>query len=323
VIREHRSVYRILVWASMVMLAWLAVISVLPSRGAVEDTSRGCARLPKTHHRFIARLPIDGLQRSALVNLPPGARAQAPLPLVLTFHGAGGNGRATESTTGMTDLGNRDGFIAVYPNSIGRSWGVTGRSPRPGDDVLFVSSLLDELDAQVCIDESRIYATGVSNGGSFVARIGCELSDRLSAIAPVAGGYGVQPPCQPQRPVSVLEIHGTDDRTVPYSGVGSSGETGVWPFLSQWNAWDGCPGAPPVWRRLAPRALWVAKAGCAAGVTVAHIKLIGEPHAWPTTKWVEPRPHVGVLFSARRAIWQFFETEKVAPDPSTHARARR
>jgi polyhydroxybutyrate depolymerase len=266
---------------------------------------------------------VDGIQRTALVNLPPGESSGAPLPLVMTFHGAGGNGRAAESSTGMTDLGNRDRFIAVYPNASGRLWGVTGRGPEGGDDVLFVSSLLDELDSELCIDGSRVYAAGVSNGGSFVARIGCELSDRLSAIAPVAGGYGVQPSCQPRRPVSVLEIHGTNDRTVPYDGGGSDGETGVWPFLSQWKAWDGCASTPPVWRRLAARALWVAKAGCEAGVTVAHIKLIGEPHAWPTTKWDKPKPHVGVLFSARQAIWQFFQTREVAPVISPHGRRRR
>jgi polyhydroxybutyrate depolymerase len=300
----------VLALAAGLLLASTVTTLLSPAGPVDAQPSSGCDQA-NVKHRFVARLLVDGVRRTALVNVPMGERAGAPLPLVLMFQGAGSDGRATEFSTGMSDLGDRDGFVAVYPNANGRTWNVTGRGPHPADDVDFASSLLDQLESQLCIDLSRIYAAGGSNGGSFVARIGCELSERLVAIAPVAGGYGVQPPCVPQRPVSLLEIHGTNDRTVPYDGGGPNGEGGVWSFLARWNGWDGCSRAAPVWRRLAPRALWVAKTGCAAGTTVAHIKLIGEPHAWPTTKWVK-RPHVGVLFSARQAIWEFFAKRTVS-----------
>jgi polyhydroxybutyrate depolymerase len=290
-------------------LAWIGGAFLAPPSASPERPTKGCAEW-SSGHRFTTTLSLDGVRRSALVNVPARDATGSPRPLVLTFHGAGGNAQAIESATGMTDLGNRAGFITVYPNSVGRFWNVTGKNPRTGDDVSFVNSLLDRLEDTLCVDDARIYATGVSNGGSFVARIGCELSGRIAAIAPVAGGYGVQPACRPSRPVSVLEIHGTNDRTVPYDHDGPSGEKGVWPFLAQWNGWDGCPRTPPVWRRLAPRALWVAKASCAGGSTVAHIKLLGGPHAWPTTK---PAEDEGVPFSARGAVWQFFSTRSVLP----------
>jgi polyhydroxybutyrate depolymerase len=312
---------RVLAWAVAAVLAWTAWAALGPGTADTQQPSSGCSQTPQ-RSRFFARLVVDGARRSALVNVPQGGRADTPLPLVLTFHGAGGTARSTESTTGMSELGNRNAFISVYPNAIGRYWDVAGRGANPDDDVIFIGSLLDQLDAALCIDDSRVYATGVSNGGSFVARIGCELSNRLAAIAPVAGGYGAQPPCQPDRPVSLLEIHGTDDRTVPYDGDGPHGEGGVWSFLAQWNGWDGCPGDAPVWRRLAARAFWVAKTPCAAGTTVAHIKLVDEPHAWPTTKWTERRPHVGVLFSARQAVWDFFETRTVPAALPVHKRRR-
>ena len=56
------------------------------------------------------------------------------------------------------------------------------------DDIAFIGALLDAVEQSVCVDASRVYATGVSNGGGMVARLACELSDRLAAIAPVAGG---------------------------------------------------------------------------------------------------------------------------------------
>ena len=229
---------------------------------------------------------------------------------MLAFHGAGGNSLIAEASTGLSDLGNRADFIAVYPNAIGTRWDFSG----PGtSDVIFVRSLLDTLESTLCIDDSRIYATGASNGGSLVEYLGCVLSDRLSAIAPVAGGHGVQPPCQLSRPISVLEIHGTSDRVVPYGGHGPHGEGSVSSFLGLWYRRDACPRTAPIRRRLGPRVLYKAKTGCAGGATVAHVKLIGEPHAWPTTKAPHVRRSGGVRFSASRAVWEFFSTETVSP----------
>lgn len=47
--------------------------------------------------------------------------------------------------------------------------------------------MLDALGREPCVDARRVYATGLSNGGVMAHRPGCELSDRIAAIAPVAG----------------------------------------------------------------------------------------------------------------------------------------
>jgi polyhydroxybutyrate depolymerase len=100
------------------------------------------------------------------------------------------------------------------------------------DDVGFIKALLQVLPSRMCIDPSRIYATGVSNGGGFAARLGCELSSQIAAIAPVAGGYRSLDPCHPDRPVAVLEIHGTADTVVPYDGKPPDYGGSVQKFLS-------------------------------------------------------------------------------------------
>jgi polyhydroxybutyrate depolymerase len=246
------------------------------------------------------------VQRTALVNVPPQARPDQPLPLILAFHGAGGNGAGTEASTGLSRAADHAGFIVAYPNAYGTYWrSLPNDTPGRDADLTFVRSLLDQLDATLCVDDRRVYATGGSNGAGFAALLACTLNDRLAAIAPVAGIYRPDPTCPPRRPLSVLEIHGTNDTTAPYDGSPVAGRYGVLSFLDEWFTWDACAAAPPVWRRLGRWALWVAKSDCSQGTTVAHIKLLGEPHAWPhAARAYSAR---AVAFDASQAIVQFFD----------------
>ena len=89
----------------------------------------------------------------------------------------------------------------------------------PGaNDVEALERSLDQLEAAGCVDPARVFVTGVSNGGGMTARLACDLSERLAGAASVAGGYRSLPPCRPERPLPVLEIHGTADQVVPYGG---------------------------------------------------------------------------------------------------------
>jgi polyhydroxybutyrate depolymerase len=217
---------------------------------------------------------------------------------VLALHGAGGNGRFMERFSGLTPVANRWGYVAVYPDAAGKFWQIV----QGHDDVAFVSALLDSVEESVCVDATRVYATGVSNGGGMVARLGCELSGRLAAIAPVAGGpYAKLPPCHPDRPVAVLEIHGTNDAAVPYSQVP--------PFLHMWQDLDGCE-ARIVYTHVALRALGVNRPFCPAGESVDHIEMLGGPHAWPGTP--EPGPGHGSPVSAALRVMRFFAGRRVA-----------
>ena len=85
------------------------------------------------------------------------------------------------------------------------------------DDVAFTRALLDDLAKVVKVDPKRVYATGMSNGAIMAYRLASELSDRIAAIAPVAGPMGTET-CNPKRPVSVIHFHGTDDQFAPFKG---------------------------------------------------------------------------------------------------------
>jgi polyhydroxybutyrate depolymerase len=250
-------------------------------------------------------LASGGLVRWALVHVPPAASSGRTLPLVLALHGVGGNGRFMEEYTGLSRMSDQKGFVVAYPAAYGSParWNIAGPPGTAPDDVAFARDLLGALEARLCIDPSRVYATGVSNGGGMAARLGCELSDRLRAIAPVAGGYSTLPPCGTARALSVLEIHGTSDRVVPYAGRGPSRAGSARGFLRGWAQRDGCPSRAvrSVPARRVVRLDW---APCEGGTAVAHLKVLGGTHEWP-----EAIPEHGDRspgFSASEEVWRFF-----------------
>jgi polyhydroxybutyrate depolymerase len=305
--------------AALAAGAWVLGFGA-PGSALAMQPSAGCAQTA-TPGRFTATVQSGGFVRTALVNVPPGTPAAVPLPVVLVFHGASSNARAIEALTGMSWLGNRVGYITVYPNANGQHWKLNTRDGAHNKDVVFVRGLLDQLDQAVCIDDTRIYAAGSSNGASFVGRLGCWLSDRLAGIAPVAGDDIPARECEPARPVSVLEIHGTEDRSVPYRGRAGVGSVGA--FLGWWAAADRCPGTRDPWREVARQAHFTAFTNCDAGTSVGHIRLAGEHHAWPSTRGARTGHAVGVPFSARRAIWQFFSSGTIPSDGLRLARRGR
>jgi polyhydroxybutyrate depolymerase len=164
------------------------------------------------------RILVSGEHRRFIVDAP-AAPADRPLPVVLSFHGFRGNASGQRWWTGWGRLARRAGFIAIHPeghrgvrllNTTGRGWDLMPTETR---DAAFVRALLDALEAERCVDRRRVFATGMSNGGFFANLLGCELADRLAAIAPVAGGLDLRT-CAPARPVAVLLVHGRADTVV-------------------------------------------------------------------------------------------------------------
>ena len=139
-------------------------------------------------------LRVGGGERSALLFAPPRVVAGRALPVVLVFHGGGGDGAGAARLTRFADLAERDTFLAIFPDGLHRNWN-DGRDPsvsrthRDGiDDVAFIDALLDTVGRAFRIDQSRVFATGISNGGIFSHYLGARRSRRIAAIAPVVGG---------------------------------------------------------------------------------------------------------------------------------------
>jgi polyhydroxybutyrate depolymerase len=210
-----------------------------------------------------------------------------------------------ERYSGFSAIADRGRFVVAYPSSSGTYWNSTAARSLP-DDVTFIRGLISVLEHDLCIDRTRVFATGVSNGGGMVALLGCEDSGQLAAIAPVAGGYSDQPPCHPARLLSVLEIHGTADQVVPYFGPRRRPTSdGLPPFVNGWVRRDRCDPSPTS-RSIAVRTTLFTFGRCAGRVVVEHIRIRGGRHQWPGATPPDPGPPATICASC--SVWRFFAT---------------
>jgi polyhydroxybutyrate depolymerase len=226
-----------------------------------------------------------------LLHIPP----KPPVGLVLAFHGAGGTGDGFAGGTGFSGAADDHGFAVLYPSAAAHQfWSLNDTMGTTDLDNL--RALIPQALAQACTD--RVFATGVSNGGGFAARVACELDD-VVAIAPVAGGYRALDRCPATRRVSVLEVHGTADHVVPYRGKKPDHAGSVPRYLAGWAKRDGCAARPAsthetkVVTRLRYR-------GCADGLAVEHLRLKDVDHGWPDAAWgLDTNEAVLRFFAAR------------------------
>jgi polyhydroxybutyrate depolymerase len=252
-----------------------------------------------------------GLARTYWLHIPRGYQPAHPYPLVLVFHGHNSTALHMERATRFSQLADHVGVLVAYPQgAVGpdriTGWASGGPNKPHVDDMLFISNLLDQLQAQLCVDPSRIYATGFSNGGGLTSVLACALAGRIAAFALVAGSYFMPPDgCHPVRPVSILEIHGTGDRIVPYAGRPHIDEQGALQWLEDWATRDGC--SPPSTRLAVTTGvseiMWT---GCQGGASVLHYRLTGGVHAWPGAS--VHSPPADATLDATAIIWQFFAT---------------
>jgi polyhydroxybutyrate depolymerase len=131
--------------------------------------------------------------------------------------------------TGFDTQADRLGWIAAYPDAHNPGpdggWNAHACCAQAGvNDVKFIRDLIDSVTMSNAIDPLRVYVAGFSRGGMMAYRLGCELADRVVAIAVVAGNMSDRHGsidtlrCRPVAPVSLFAIHGTDDRNVPIAG---------------------------------------------------------------------------------------------------------
>lgn len=172
----------------------------------------------------------DGLERTYLIYIPSSWNKIKSMPLVIALHGGGGTGKRMVKLTqgGFNTLADKEGFIVVYPDGIEKHWNDGRGEDETGwrahieniDDVGFISALIVHLANEYNINKKRIFVTGISNGAKMTFRLACELTDKIAAIAPVAGSMiedmSVYP--KPSKPLPVLVIHGTEDPLVPWTG---------------------------------------------------------------------------------------------------------
>jgi polyhydroxybutyrate depolymerase len=192
----------------------------VPARPSPGCDSSAAAELDRERRT----IDVGGIERWYLLSVPPGHDTTTPLPLVVELHGLAEGAEIAAKMSEIDTLGDREGFVSVFPNGSGVPVRWDERIDSTANaDLDFLDALLDELEASLCIDEARVYATGLSYGAIMSSALACARADRFAAIAPV-DGVQYPPTCAPGRPVPVLAFHGTADPILLFNGgVGDLG----------------------------------------------------------------------------------------------------
>lgn len=273
-------------------------------------------------------MDVAGVERFYLLTTPPAHNGTTPLPVVLDFHGLAEGAQVHTAMTDFSSVAKKEGFVVVFPNGTGQpvKWDANTRS-NPNHDVELVDQLLDQLGAQLCIDTSRVYATGLSYGAIMSSFLTCVRADRFAAVAPVAG-ITMPENCNPSRPMPALSFHGTADPILKFNGgvdLGSiGGGTDGAPTTTVPADLDG-PGYPEA------AAKWAARNGCKpeatdtkvtdaiihrvydcpGGAAVELYIIVGGGHAWPGSEFSKGIEKVvgptTMDVSATELAWEFFE----------------
>ncbi len=257
-----------------------------------------------------------GLTREYQLYIPAVYNGNTAVPVVFNLHGYTSNNLAQAFYGDFRPIADTANFLVVHPNGTldgqgNRFWN-TFLGNSNVDDVGFISNLLDTLQANYNIDANRVYSTGMSNGGFMSYSLACELNDRITAIASVTGTM-IQSKlnaCNPERPVPVMQIHGTADNTVPYNGSAINTFVGIPALVNAWVDFNQCNPTPIITQVpntnmadgcTAERQLFT---GGDQGSTVELYKINGGGHTWPGASF-----NIGVTnqdFSASQEIWRFF-----------------
>lgn len=285
----------------------------------------------------VFEIRVGGLERRYLVHAPAGYDARTPRPVVVMLHGGGGTAQVAAFETGWPRKADESGFLAVFPEATARHpsrpshfrtnpqlWNDGSDRFYPGqkapDDVGFLNALLDDLQSRFAVDSRRIYVTGFSNGASMSFRFAAESSDRIAAIAPVAGACWVES-VSLERPVPMCYISGTADPLnliaggVPRLANGGSDEVRakakppVRISIQRWTRALGCPDTP----KTATTDNGVLTEVYGPGrAEVIYTTVEGLGHTWAGGRSVLPESLVGKRserLNATDFIWHFFERQ--------------
>ncbi|HLF70641.1 MAG TPA: PHB depolymerase family esterase [Dehalococcoidia bacterium] len=264
----------------------------------------------------VASIESDGVERSYRLYVPTAYDTRRPTPLVLNFHGLGATALEQERYSGFIEVAEENGFVLVSPQATGTpsEWYLYGPLERGYvDDFAFVGRLIDELSARLCVDSRRVYATGISNGGGMTSLLGCELSDRIAAIAPVAGSPYVERRCDGARPMPVIAFHGTDDPLVPFEAGPDFGDLDIFRFgarnnMRDWAQHNGCDLTLHS-ERIASDVVLESYGGCSNGADVQLYVIEGGGHTWPGAGVeVNALGKTTHSIDASELIWSFFAT---------------
>lgn len=255
---------------------------------------------------FDETITYDGLQREYLLYIPENFTGSEPVPILFSLHGAGGTKESQYELSQFNVLADSENFILITPEATGINGGnltFWNQQSDPGraDDVGFIDALIDEIDNRYNIDLDRIYIAGSSNGAFMTLEIACQLNDRIAAAAAVKGYMSSDQisNCNPTHPTPIIQMHGTTDPLVPYSGLDPTIQ--FWTTFNQTDANPLVTTLPDIDSNNGNTVNRYLYANGTNGVEIEHLEVINGGHDW----FGEPGTNYDI--NASIEAWLFFE----------------
>lgn len=147
--------------------------------------------------------------RDGQLYVPATYTPEQPAPLILTFHGAGGNAQRTISY--LIPVADAAGVIVLAPDSRGRTWDIMLGDYGP--DVAFIDRALEQTFARYAIQPERLVISGFSDGASYALSLGLMNGDLFPRI--IAYSPGFMAPATTIGQPRIFVSHGTEDAVLP------------------------------------------------------------------------------------------------------------
>jgi polyhydroxybutyrate depolymerase len=274
-------------------------------------------------------LDVGGTPRRYLQTVPEAHDGETPVPVVLDFHGLLEGAEIHSQMSQYSPLAQEEGFVAIFPHGSGEPvrWDANPNSA-DNQDLAYFDAMMDQLGSELCIDTSRIYATGLSYGAIMLSMLMCTRADEFAAVAPLSGLSNTDPCASPQ-PLPILAYHGTDDPillfnggfdlgAIPGMGEGATATTrppadldgeGYPATVAIWAERNGCE-PEPTDTEVTPEVIHRVY-NCPEGADVESYIIVGGGHAWPGSEFSKGIEqivgHTTFDIDATAASWEFFQ----------------
>jgi len=186
--------------------------------------------VPARVNKQIFQITVNGDQRDYIVYVPSSYDENNNYPVVFHLHGGSGDGEKHYNISGWNDLAETNEFLVIYPtaleydlnnngcgNTVVTRWNTykledevcSGATLK--DDIAFFNQMLDEVNINFSVEQSKVYVSGFSNGGGMASRLAIELSNRLAAVGIMAGTLPENNTYTPNRILPIHLMMGTTD----------------------------------------------------------------------------------------------------------------
>lgn len=217
-------------------------------------------------------------------------------PVLVALHGGNGSGPQLESTSRLSEMARKHGFLLIFPSSLGKQWTDGRASAKGGQDVDFLKQMLAEVKAKWPVNSERFYVAGISNGGMMTLRLACDVPELFQAFGVISASMPQDyfSHCQAKKARPILFVVSQADPLMPYNGgeilagrfKGVGGSVVGYPkTLEFWKKKNACGGTatrvllPDVDPQDGSRVTLIDEMGCQAPIRTYEADKAG--HAWP------------------------------------------